>query len=95
MKTCRKIKTEQDQKKPKLYATILKYLDDKSLEAVQKVQDWTSIEESVDPEWLWKAIEEKHSADSTSKIGAIVKLEACNQLQSLRQGALESIISYK
>jgi hypothetical protein len=88
MKTYRWLKTGQDQKKPKLYATILKYLSDESLEAIQKVQDWTDIEESVDPERLWKAIEDKHRIHSTSKVAAIVKLEACNQLQSLRQGGL-------
>jgi hypothetical protein len=95
MKIYRKLKTEQDQKKPKLYATILKYLSDESLEAIQKVQDWTDIEEKVDPERLWKAIEEKHRVHSTSEVAAIFKLEARNQLQSLRQGAFESIISYK
>jgi NTP pyrophosphatase (non-canonical NTP hydrolase) len=67
MKTYRKLKWEQDQKKPKLYAAILKYLSDESLEAIQKVQDWTDIEERVDPERLWKAIEEKHRVHSTSK----------------------------
>jgi hypothetical protein len=50
MKTYRKLKWELDQKKPKLYATILKYLSDESLEAIQKTKDWTDIKEKVDPE---------------------------------------------
>jgi hypothetical protein len=94
MRTYRKLKTEQDQQKPKLYATILKYLSDESLDAVQKVKDWEKIEEKVDPERLWKAVEEKHKVHSTSKVAAVIKLEARNQLQSLRQGGFESIISY-
>jgi hypothetical protein len=72
MKTYRKLNWEQEQKKPKLYATILKYLSDESLEAIQKVQDWTDIEESVDPKRLWKAIEEKHHVHSTSEVAVIV-----------------------
>jgi hypothetical protein len=52
MKPYRKLKWELDQKKPKLYATILKYLSDESLEAIQKTKDWTDIEEKVDPERL-------------------------------------------
>jgi hypothetical protein len=95
MKTYQKLKWELDQKKPKLYATILKYLSDESLEAIQKTKDWTDIKEKVDPERLWLAIEEKHRVHSTSKVAAIVKLEARNQLQNMRQGAFESIISYK
>jgi hypothetical protein len=59
------------------------------------VQDWLEIEESVDPECLWKAVEENHCVPSTSKVAAIVKLEARNQLQSLRQGSFVSIIFYK
>jgi hypothetical protein len=95
MKTYRKLKWERDQKKPKLHATILKYLSDESLEAIQKVKDWTEIEEKVDPERLWLAIEEKHHVHSTSEVAAIVKLEVRNQLQNVRQGAFKSIILYK
>ncbi len=40
-------------------------------------------------------IVDKHRVHSTSKVAAVVKLEARNQLQSLRQGGFESIISYK
>jgi hypothetical protein len=95
MRTCQRLKTERDQKKLKLYATILKYLSNESLEAIQKVQDWNAIEEEVDPERLWKAAEEKHCVHSTSEVAVIVKLEERNQLQNLRQGSFESIISYK
>jgi hypothetical protein len=88
MRTYRKLKTEQEQQKPK-------YLSDESLDAVQKVQNWEDIEKEVDPERLWQAIEEKHKVHSTSEVAAVIKLEARNQLQSLRQGGFESIISYK
>ncbi len=81
MRTYRKLKTEQDQQKPKLYTTILKYLSDKSLDAIQKVPDWTEIEESVDPGCLRKAVEDKYRVHSTSEVAALIKLEAKNQLQ--------------
>jgi hypothetical protein len=90
LKTYRKIKNEQ-----RLYATILKYLSEESLEAVKRTKEWSEVEDNVDPEKLWSIIVDKHRVHSTSEVAAVVKLEARNQLQSLRQGGFESIISYK
>lgn len=81
--------------RPKLYALILKYLSDESLEAVQKGEDWSKIEEEVDPEGLWKLVEQKHKVHSASEVAIVVKLESRTQLQNIRQGSYESIISYK
>ena len=50
LKLYRKLKSEQKEKKPKLYATILKYLSEESLEAVRKANDWDKVEEAVNPE---------------------------------------------
>jgi hypothetical protein len=50
LKLYRKLKSEQKEKKPKLYATILKYLSEESLEAVRKANDWDKVEEDVNPE---------------------------------------------
>ncbi len=58
-----------------MYALILKYLSEESLEAVQKHQDWADIKANVDPVRLWKVVEDKHSVHSTSKVAAKVKLE--------------------
>ncbi len=49
MKTYRKLKMDREEKKPQLYALILKYLIEESLEAVQKHQDWADIKANVDP----------------------------------------------
>jgi len=81
LKLYRKLKSEQKEKKPKLYATILKYLSEESLEAVRKAKDWDEVEEDVDPERLWEIIVDKHRVHSTSEVAAIVKIEARNQLQ--------------
>jgi hypothetical protein len=40
-------------------------------------------------------VEDKHREHLMSKVAAIVKLEARNQLKNLKQGAFESIITYK
>jgi hypothetical protein len=42
-----------------------------------------------------KVVEDKHRVHSNSKVATIVKLEARNQLKNLKQGAFESIITYK
>jgi hypothetical protein len=57
-KTYLKLKMVQDQKKLKLCVTILKHLSDDRLEAVEKAVDWSEIEESADPEHLWKVVGE-------------------------------------
>jgi hypothetical protein len=95
MKTYRKLRNDQWEKKPKLYATILKYLSEESLEAIKRAKEWSDVKEDVDPKRLWSIIVDKHRVHSTSKVAAVVKLEARNQLQSLKQGGFESIISYK
>jgi hypothetical protein len=75
MKTYRKLKLDIEEKETQLYALILKYLSEESLEAVQKHQDWDDIEANVDPVRLWKVVEDKHRVHSMSKVAAKVKLE--------------------
>jgi len=60
LKLYQKLRSKQKEKKPKLYATILKYLSEESLEAVRKGNDWDKAEEEVDPERLWEIIFDKH-----------------------------------
>jgi hypothetical protein len=95
MKQYRREVANYKRDRPKLYALIMKYLSDESLEAVQKEADWTSIEADVDPETLWQLVELKHKVHSSSEVEAVVKLAARNQFASTRQGAFESIMSFK
>jgi hypothetical protein len=81
--------------KPKLYVLIMKYLSDESLDAVQKEAGWTTVEFDADPEMLWQLVELKHKDHSSSKVEAVMKLAARTQLAATRQGAFESIISFK
>jgi hypothetical protein len=86
---------DREEKEPQLYALILKYLSEESLEAVQKHPDWAVIEANVDPVRLWNIVEDKHRVHSTSKVGAIVKLEARNQLKNLKQHLKASLLTRK
>jgi hypothetical protein len=52
LKTYRKLKNDQREKKPKLYATILKYLSKESLEAVKRTKEWSEVEDNMDPKKL-------------------------------------------
>jgi hypothetical protein len=95
MKQYRKEVAELKRNGPKLYGTILKYLSDESLDAVQKEAGWSSVEVDADPEMLWQLVEAKHKVHSASKVEAVVKLAARTQLASCQQGAYESIVNFK
>jgi hypothetical protein len=60
IKSYQKEMNEQKKGKPKLFALILKYLSDESIEAVKKGTDWDTIKADVDPEGVCWIIEEKH-----------------------------------
>ena len=95
MKQYRRDSADIMRDKPKLYALIIKYMSDESLDAIQKEAEWPAIEAEVDPEALWLLVESKHKVHSTSEVEAVVKLVARTQLAATQQGAFESIISFK
>jgi hypothetical protein len=80
---------------PKLYALILQYLSDESLDAVQKEVGWAVVEQDANPEALWQLVEKKHKVHSASEVETAVKLAARTQLVTTRQGAFETIIAFK
>ncbi len=94
VKTYQKEKNEQKKDKPS-FALTLKYLSNESLEDMKKGTNWDTIEANVDPEGLWKIVEEKHEVHSACEIDSIVKLAMRMHLQSIKQGGFESVISYK
>lgn len=49
----------------------------------------------MDPEGLWKIVEEKHQVHSACEVKAIIKLAVRMNLQSIRQGGYKSITSHK
>ncbi len=59
-----------------LFAMIMMYLSNESLDAIKKEPMWTKIEDTVDAEGLWKLLEQKHKVYSVSEIKKITKLTA-------------------
>jgi hypothetical protein len=80
MKQYRREVSNYKHDKPKLYALIMKYLSDKSLEAVQKEAGWTTVEADADPETLWQLVELKHKVHLSSEVEAVMKLAATTRL---------------
>ena len=95
LKQYRKEVAELKRDGPKLYGLILKYLSDESLDSIQKEAGWSMVEADGDPETLWQLVETKHKVHSASEVEAVVKLAARTQLASCRQGAYESIVTFK
>jgi hypothetical protein len=87
IKVHRKKVTDMERDMPKLYAFILKYLSDESLEAVKKDANWDAIEDGTDPEGLWRAVIEKHKVHSACEVESIMQLSARVQLHQCKHGS--------
>ena len=79
----------------KLYALILQYLSDKSLEKIKCSDKFEEIDESTDPLGLWLLVEEMHKVNSISKVEAMTELAARITYQTMCRGPFENIITYK
>jgi hypothetical protein len=55
----------------KLFAMIMMYLSEESLDAVKKEPTWTKIEDEADAEGLWKLVEQKHKVHTVSEVKEI------------------------
>ena len=81
--------------RPKLYALIMQYLSEDSLDEIKWSDKFKAIEKKMDPRDLWKPVEETHKVNTISKVEVITKLAARNTYQTIRQEPYELIISYK
>ena len=95
MKEYRKEIMKMRNERPKLYALILQYLSDESLEEIKRSDKFEKIDEETDPLNLWLLVEETHKVTSISKVEAVTKLAARSTYATMRQGPYESIITYK
>jgi len=95
MKEYRKEIMKMRNERPKLYALILQYLGDESLEEIKRSDKFEKIDEETDPLGLWLLVEETHKVNSISKVEAVTKQAARSTYQTMRQGPFESIITYK
>ena len=95
MKEYRKEMIKMRNERPKLYALILQYLSEESLEEIKRSDIFEAIDKETDPLRLWLLVEETHKVNSISKVEAVTKMAARTTYQGMHQGAYESIIMYK
>jgi len=62
--------------RPKLYALMLQYLSEESLDEIKRSDKWEDIEKKTDPLELWLLIEDTHKVNSISKVEEVTKLAA-------------------
>jgi hypothetical protein len=86
MKEFRKESKAMEKDCPKLYALILQYLSEESLEEIKRSDDWDTIEQETDPAMLWDIIESTHKINTISKVASIKKMAARTPYQQMRQG---------
>ena len=70
--------------RPKLYALLLQYLSDESLDEVKWSDKFEKVDQETDLEGLWQIIEETHKVSTVSKVQSVMKKAAratyCKQL---------------
>jgi hypothetical protein len=95
MKEWQKEKVIMHRDRPKLFALLLQYLSEESLEVVKRDENWDVTDQTSDPEALWQIIEENHKVYTISEVEFITKIAARNTYQQMCKGHYESIIAYK
>jgi hypothetical protein len=95
MKEWKKEKVTMHCDQLKLFALMLQYLSEESLEAIKWDEHWDMVDQTSDPEALWQIIEEKHNLYTISEVEIMTLMAARNTYQQMCQGNYESIITYK
>ena len=95
MKDYRKELHKMHADRPKLYALLMQYLSEESLDEVKRSDKYEDIKKATEPRDLWNLIEETHKVNTISKVEAVTKLAARTTYQGMRQGPYETIIQYK
>jgi hypothetical protein len=80
---------EMEDDHSKLFAQIMVYLSEESLDAVKRDEDDTN------PKGLWQFIEKKYKVPTASEVKKVAKLTARANYQMIQQGGYELIIAYK
>ena len=80
---------------PNLYTMMLGKLSLESLEEIKRCADYVVFHKAKDPLKLWMAIKGTHLVGAVSLVDAVVSKNARDAYSQCRQGAYESIISFK
>ena len=86
-------KLESD--KDNLYGFIMSKLSDSSMDELKRHKDYDKINNKKDPLRLWMALKELHLVTTSSKVGAIVRLQASEDYARLRMGEFESLTAFR
>ena len=65
------------------------------MDEVKRSDKFEKVNQETDPECLWQIIEETHKVNTVSKVQSVMKKATRAMYQRMRQGAFESIITYK
>jgi hypothetical protein len=95
MKAYREKIREMEDDCSKLFALIIMYLSEESLDAVKREPNWDKIKDEANPEGLWQLVEKKHKVHTASKVKEVTKCSTRANYQMIQQGNDESIIAYK
>jgi hypothetical protein len=91
------LKQREDMRKDrtKLYALIMQYLSPESLDELKHQPDYETVKYQCDVQTLWQMIEEMHKVHSISKVAAVMRKAARNEYMNCKQGAYETIVTYR
>jgi hypothetical protein len=78
-----------------MFAYILSKLSSESLDELKRYSDYETINESVDPLLLWKAIKKLHMVSTSSKVEQVMKRKAREEYHTCKQGTFESLVDFK
>jgi hypothetical protein len=91
------LKQREDMRKDrtKLYALIMQYLSPESIDDLKRQPDYETVKYQRDVQTLWQMIEETHKVHSISKVAAVMRKTARNDYMNCKQGAYETIVTYR
>jgi hypothetical protein len=82
-------------KRPMLYGMIWSYLSPESIDKIKNQVAFKDFSVDKDPEGLWQTIVATHRINCISHVPVVIKQAAWDRYTKCRQGAFESLITYR
>ena len=77
------------------YSFMVDHLSHESMDAVKLLDEYELMNRTKDPLLLWLAIKQTHKVSTNSSVSTVVRAEARKRYKDAKQGAYESIVTYK
>jgi hypothetical protein len=90
-----RVKLDMELKHPMLYGMIWLYLSLESIDEIKNQAAFKVCSVDKDPEGLWQTIVTTHRINCISHIPVVIKQAAWDRYTKCRQGAFESLITYR